>query len=79
MSSYTLKGTWYPDGPATQGRFNPASWEDNKSRSVWAENITRADKARHAGFVRRALMKKYPYLSLDDVEYYLQRELSRRA
>jgi len=71
--------SWCKDGVATQGRFNPTSWEDNKSRSTWTENITRADRARHAAFVRRGLMKKYPHLSLEDVEYYLQRELSRRG
>jgi hypothetical protein len=79
MASYTLKGKWYPDGPATQGRFNPTSWADNRSRSTWTENITRADKARHEAFVRNRLMKNYPHLSLEDVEYYLQRELSQRG
>ena len=70
---------WYKHGVATQGRFNPTSWEDNKSRSTWTENITKADRARHADFVRKRLMKNYPHLSLEDVEYYLERELSRRA
>jgi hypothetical protein len=70
---------WSKDGVATQDQFNPASWEDNKSRSTWVENVTKADKARHTVFVRKGLMKKYPHLSLEDVEYYLQRELSRRG
>ena len=78
MSSYTLKGTskWYPDGPVTQGRFNPASREDSTSRSVWTQNITRADYSRDVAYRRKRLMKMYPELTLESVEYYLQRELS---
>ena len=82
MSSYTLKGTskWYPDGPATQGRFNPGSREDVTSRSVWEQNITRGDYERDVAYRRRRLMKMYPELTLEGVEYYLERELrmSRR-
>jgi hypothetical protein len=75
MSSYTLKGG--PDGSVTQGRFNPASWEDNHSRSTWRENITRADHLRHVAFLRKSIMKKYPNLPLEDVEYYLHLKLTR--
>ena len=82
MSSYTLKGRskWYPDGPATQGRFNPACREDRISCSVWTQNITRGDYQRDVAYRRRRLMKMYPELGLEEIEYYLQRELlmSRR-
>jgi hypothetical protein len=75
MSSYSLKGS--PDESVTKGRFNPASWEDNHSRSTWLENVTRGDRARHIAYLRNRLMKKYPKLSLEDVEYYLHLELRR--
>ena len=68
----------YPDGPVTQGRFNPACREDRISRNVWEKNITRGDYQRDVEYRRKRLMKMYPELGLEDIEYYLQRELRLR-
>jgi hypothetical protein len=69
MSSYTLKGL---DGAAMQGRL---SREDRISRNGWTNNVTRGDHARDVAYRRKRIMKLYPELDLETVEYYLEREL----
>lgn len=52
--------------------YDPRSKGDVDSRKLWYNNVTLTDLHNDITFRRKVAMKKYPYLSLKDIELFLK-------
>jgi len=64
-------------GPVTKGKFNHRSHEDQTSRMIWSANITKRDNMVHREYVRNNVMKKYPHISILEVDHYVNKLLAK--
>lgn len=64
-------------GPVTNGKFNSRSHEDQTSRMIWSANITKRDNMIHREYMRNNVMKKYPHISILEVDYYVNKLLAK--
>jgi hypothetical protein len=60
---------WHLSGD--KNKFSPRCRSDVLSRDTWYNNITRIDIQNHFNYRRKGLMRKYPDLSLREIDLLL--------
>jgi hypothetical protein len=62
---------WYLPTKSSQ-LYNPRSKDDVDSRNIWYNTVIKTDLINDMKFRRKVAMKKYPHLSLRDIELFLK-------
>lgn len=55
--------------------YDPRCKSDLDSRQIWYDNVTLTDMKNDLNFRRKVAMKKYPHLSLKEIELFLTNAL----